>query len=159
MDNDGYPNLPSARTINNIFHRNNLISKAASQAAAHYKRFEKVRPNDMWQADFKGHFQMQNILDDCSRFCLCSEALRNETLGEVKPVFQRLFREYGLPFSLLCDNGNPWGTSQSMGYTAFEVWLMELGVLTIHGRPLHPQTQGKDERYNRSFTRECLNVN
>ena len=44
MDNDGYPNLPSARTINNIFHRNNLISKAASQAAAHYKRFEKVRP-------------------------------------------------------------------------------------------------------------------
>lgn len=46
-----------------------------------------------------------------------------------------------------------------MGYTAFEVWLMELGVLTIHGRPLHPQTQGKDERYNRSFTRECLNVN
>ena len=162
MDNDGYPNLPSARTINNIFHRNNLISKAASQAAAHYKRFEKVRPNDMWQADFKGHFQMQNgercyplnILDDCSRFCLCSDALRNETLGEVKPVFQRLFREYGLPFSLLCDNGNPWGTSQSMGYTAFEVWLMELGVLTIHGRPLHPQTQGKDERYNRSFTRE-----
>ena len=87
MDNDGYPNLPSARTINNIFHRNNLISKAASQAAAHYKRFEKVRPNDMWQADFKGHFQMQNgercyplnILDDCSRFCLCSDALRNET--------------------------------------------------------------------------------
>ena len=123
--------------------------------------------NDMWQADFKGHFQMQNgercyplnILDDCSRFCLCSDALRNETLGEVKPVFQRLFKEYGLPFSLLCDNGNPWGTSQSMGYTAFEVWLMELGVLTIHGRPLHPQTQGKDERYNRSFTRECLNVN
>ena len=167
MDNDGYPNLPSTRTINNIFHRNNLISKAASQAAAHYKRFEKVRPNDMWQADFKGHLQMQNgercyplnILDDCSRFCLCSDALRNETLGEVKPVFQRLFREYGLPFSLLCDNGNPWGTSQSMGYTAFEVWLMELGVLTIHGRPLHPQTQGKDERYNRSFTRECLNVN
>lgn len=103
MDNDGYPNLPSARTINNIFHRNNLISKAASQAAAHYKRFEKVRPNDMWQADFKGHFQMQNgercyplnILDDCSRFCLCSDALRNETLGEVKPVFQRLFRNTG----------------------------------------------------------------
>ena len=121
----------------------------------------------MWQADFKGYFQMQNgercyplnILDDCSRFCLCSDALSNETLGEVKPVFQRLFREYGLPFSLLCDNGNPWGTSQSMGYTAFEVWLMELGVLTIHGRPLHPQTQGKDERYNRSFTRECLSVN
>ena len=67
-----------------------------------------------------------------------------------------MFSEFGLPFSLLCDNGNPWGTSQSTGYTTFEVWLMELGVLTLHGRPLHPQTQGKQERFNRSFTRECL---
>ena len=33
---------------------------------------------------------------------------------------------------------------------------MELGILTLHGRPRHPQTQGKEERYNRSFTRECL---
>lgn len=47
-------------------------------------------------------------------------------------------------------------TSQSTGYTAFEVWPMELGVLTLHCRPLHPQTQGKQECFNRSFTRECL---
>jgi hypothetical protein len=74
----------------------------------------------------------------------------------VKPVVERLFQEYGLPFSFLCDNGNPWGTAQSLGYTRFEVWLMELGILTIHGRIRHPQTQGKEERFNRSFTRECL---
>mgnify|MGYP004469518957 CR=1 FL=1 len=167
MENEGYQSLPSARTFNNIFHRHDLITKEASQAASHHKRFEKSQPNDMWQADFKGHFQMQNgqrchplnVLDDCSRYCLCSEALTSETFNAVKPVFERLFTEYGLPFSLLCDNGNPWGTPQSMGYTAFEVWLMELGILTIHGRPLHPQTQGKEERYNRSFTRECLNGN
>lgn len=97
-----------------------------------------------------------NILDDCSRFNLCIEALKNETFDEVKPVMERLFTEYGLPFSFLCDNGNPWGTSQSLGYTRFEVWLMELGILTLHGRPRHPQTQGKEERFNRSFTRECL---
>ena len=164
MENEGYPSLPSARTINNIFHRNNLITKEASQAAAHIRRFEKEAPNDMWQADFKGHFQMENgqrchplnVLDDHSRFCLCSEALLSETFEEVKPVFQRLFQEYGMPTALLCVNGNPWGTAQTTGYTAFEVWLMELGILTMHGRPMHPQTQGKDERYNRSFTRECL---
>lgn len=67
-----------------------------------------------------------------------------------------LFREYGMPFSLLCDNGNPWGTAQSTGYTRFEVWLMELGILTLHGRALHPQTQGKDESFNRSMTKELL---
>lgn len=167
MENEGYQGLPSARTFNNIFHRNHLITKEASLAAAHQRRFEMESPNDMWQADFKGHFLMENgvrchplnVLDDCSRFCLCSEALKNETLEEVKPVFQRLFREYGMPTRLLCDNGNPWGTAQSMGYTAFEVWLMELGILTMHGRPLHPQTQGKEERYNRSFKRECLREN
>ena len=61
-----------------------------------------------------------------------------------------------MPFSILCDNGNPWGTSQSLGYTRFEVWLMELGILTLHGRIRHPQTQGKEERFNGSFTKECL---
>ena len=164
MENMGYENLPCARTFNNIFARNHLISKEASLAAKHIQRFEKEQPNVMWQTDFKGHFALANgvrchplnILDDHSRFCLCTEALENETFLAVKPVLERVFSEFGLPFSLLCDNGNPWGTSQSTGYTAFEVWLMELDVLTLHGRPLHPQTQGKQERFNRSFTRECL---
>lgn len=41
-------------------------------------------------------------------------------------------------------------------FTKFEIWLMDLGILTIHGRIHHPQTQGKEERYNRSMTRELL---
>ena len=165
MENAGYTDLPCAKTFNNIFHRYGLIEKKASRAATPYQRFEKSVPNEMWQADFKGYFKLGNgiqchplnILDDCSRFNLCTEALTNETFDAVKPVMDRLFREYGLPFSFLCDNGNPWGTAQSLGYSRFEVWLMELGILTLHGRPRHPQTQGKEERYNRSFTRECLN--
>ncbi len=164
MHDAGYEGLPCARTFNNVFARNGLIEREASQAATPYQRFEKAVPNEMWQADFKGHFQMENgyrchplnIIDDCSRYNLCIEALTNETFEAVKPVMDRLFREYGLPFSFLCDNGNPWGTAQSLGYSRFEVWLMELGVLTLHGRPRHPQTQGKEERFNRSFTRECL---
>lgn len=164
MRDAGYTDLPCARTFNNIFHRYGLIEKEDSQAATPYIRFEKSVPNEMWQADFKGDFRMGNgyrchplnIIDDCSRYCLCIESLKNETYDEVKPVFERVFHENGLPVSLLCDNGNPWGTSQSLGYTRFEVWLMELGVLTLHGRPHHPQTQGKQERFNRSFTRECL---
>ena len=166
MSNEGREDLPCAKTINNIFHRNGLIEKTASLAATPHERFEKSAPNEMWQADFKGHFAMQdgyrchplNILDDHSRFNLCVEALRGETFEDVKPVMERLFREYGLPFSLLCDNGNPWGTAQSLGYTRFEVWLMELGILTLHGRIRHPQTQGKEERFNGSFTRECLKL-
>lgn len=164
MQDAGCTELPCARTFNNIFARNGLIEPEASQAATPYRRFEKSAPNEMWQADFKGHFPMEdgyrchplNIIDDCSRFNLCIEALTNETFDAVKPVMNRLFQEFGLPFSFLCDNGNPWGTAQRLGYTQFEVWLMELGILTLHGSVRHPQTQGKEERFNRSFTRECL---
>jgi transposase InsO family protein len=164
LENKGYFGLPSASTVNAIFKRNGMISKEASEAATPYERFEKERPNDMWQADFKGHFAMKdgnrchplNIIDDHSRFNLCSDALSGETDIETRYVLRRLFNTYGLPFSFLCDNGNPWGVSQSTGYSRFEVWLMELGVLTIHGRIRHPQTQGKEESYNRNMTRELL---
>lgn len=164
LENEGYRDLPSSKTVHNILVRNGMVSKEASQAATPYQRFQKVEPNDMWQADYKGHFAMEsgerchplNIIDDCSRYNLCSEAQRSETFAEIQPVMVRLFETYGLPKILLCDNGNPWGTQQSPGFTHFEVWLMELGILTIHGRPRHPQTQGKDESFNRAMTRELL---
>lgn len=167
LHDEGYENLPCDKTINNIFHRNGLITKEASIAATPYKRFEKSYPNEMWQGDYKGHFEMKNgirchplnIEDDYSRFNICCKACLTESFEEIKPIMIELFEKYGLPFSFLCDNGNPWGTSQSVGFTKFEVWLMELGILTLHGRVHHPQTQGKSERFNGSFTRECLNLN
>lgn len=163
--NSGWKNPPAVSTINAVFKRNNLISKSASEAATPYKRFEKSEPNEMWQADFKGDFGMLNgnrchplsIIDDCSRFCINADAKGNQQLSGVKDSFIAAFREYGMPYSLLCDNGTPWGSSQSNSITRFEVWLMEHGVLTIHIRPLHPQAQGKVERFNGSYKRERLN--
>lgn len=164
MRNDGHTELPSISTVNAVLKRNNLITPEASRAATPYTRFEKESPNIMWQADFKGHYAMGNgkrchplsIIDDHSRFCLCADAKTNEKREGVEESFHRIFKEYGMPEILLCDNGNPWGTSQSTGYTLFELWLMELGVLTIHIRPRHPQAQGKIEKFNRSFKDERL---
>jgi transposase InsO family protein len=164
LENKGYTGLPCASTVNAIFKRNGCITPEASAAATPYKRYEKSYPNQMLQADFKGNFAMKNgarchplnIIDDYSRFNLCSDALSGETLASIKPSITRIFEEYGLPFSFLCDNGNPWGTQQSTGFTSFEVWLMDLGILTLHGRIRHPQTQGKDESYNRAMTKELL---
>lgn len=164
LQNKGYTGLPCISTVNAVLKRNNLITPEASRAATQWKRFEKDSPNVMWQADFKGHFAMGNgnrchplsVIDDHSRFCLCADAKPNEQRVGVEESFRRTFREYGLPQILLCDNGNPWGTNQRGGYTQFEIWLMDLGVLTIHIRPLHPQTQGKAERFNRSFKDERL---
>ena len=55
MENNFEKNLPSSRTFNEIFKRNGLISKEASEAAKPHERFEKAYPNEMWQADFKGN--------------------------------------------------------------------------------------------------------
>lgn len=164
LEKRGYSQLPCTRTVNNILKRNGLITRQASLSATPHQRFEKLQPNEMWQADYKGHFAMEdgqrchplNIIDDYSRFNLCCQAQRTETYEEIRPVMERLFREYGLPFSFLCDNGNPWGTVQSTGFSRFEVWLMELGILTLHARIHHPQTQGKEESFNRSMTKELL---
>ena len=158
--------VPSVSTINNILKRNGLISAEASIAATPHIRFVKENPNDMWQADFKGWFRIKNgakchvlnILDDHSRFCIRSEPLPGETLELTLPVFLDAFAEYGLPISILCDNGNPWGVASPIGFSKFEVAMMELGVLVIHGRVRHPQTQGKMERFNRTETEECFNL-
>lgn len=156
--------VPSVKTVNAILKRNGCITLQASRAAQHYRRFEADHPNDIWQADFKGNFLMNdgercyplNIIDDHSRMCLCSAAQINERYEDTALNFTRTFREYGLPLALLCDNGNPWGTSQSTGFTRFEIWLMDLDILPMHGRSLHPQTQGKQERFNGSLKREML---
>lgn len=164
LKNQGETDIPCPRTINNIMNRHGKISREASEEATPYQRFEMTEPNEMWQMDFKGHFGLGNgerchplnILDDHSRFLLCSDACRNETLEEITESIKRIFREYGLPKSILCDNGNPWGTAQESGFTKFEVWMMELGILVKHIRIKHPQSQGKIERFNKSLQREYL---
>jgi len=164
LENNGHIDIPCMSTVNAILKRNNLISKEASLAATPNKRFEKEEPNIMWQCDFKGHYGLLDgtrchplsVLDDRSRYCTCADAKGNERHDGVKGSFINCYRRYGMPIILLCDNGNPWGASQSGGVTKFEVWMMELGVLTIHIRARHPQTQGKVERFNGSFKSERL---
>jgi transposase InsO family protein len=160
----GLVDVPAGSTVTDILRRHGLLSERAVAEATHLRRFSKATPNEMWQVDFKGHFKLSsgerchplNVVDDCSRYAILSAPLLNETFEAVRPPFVRAFREYGLPETILCDNGRPWGVSRSNGITAFETWAMELGVLVIHGRPLHPQTQGKEESFNKSWKRECL---
>ena len=95
------------------------------------------------------------ILDDHSRFSLCLHANGGTNYEEFLPVFTRVLEEYGLPDAILCDHGKPWGNGQG-GFTPFEVWMMRMGVLPIHGRLKHPQTQGKDERFHRTLKNDLL---
>lgn len=100
------------------------------------------------------------MLDDHSRFALGIEACGDEQSLTVKARLTTIFRHYGLPRRILRDNGPPWGvpsrTTPETGWTALGVWLLRLGIRVSHGRPRHPQTQGKDERFHRSLKAEVL---
>lgn len=162
--NEGYEHLPCASTFNAVYKRNNLITPEASAASTPTKRFVKKYPNEMWQCDFKGYYKTLDgvevhplsVIDDYSRFCLSAEAMENEQFTGVKEEFKKLFKTYGMPFSILCDNGNPWGASQSGALTTFDIFMMEHGVLVMHIKPKNPRTQGKVERFNGVFKQERL---
>jgi hypothetical protein len=83
---------------------------------------------------------------DHSRFLLGLIACPHEQQATVQTHLTSCFERYGLPRAILMDNGPPWGTSCQGGLTAFEAWLLRLGVEPWHGRAAHPQTQGRVER-------------
>jgi transposase InsO family protein len=159
----GYAAVPSASTCTEILRRADLLGSGA--AAGPVQRFERPVPNDLWQMDYKGDFGMQSgqrchpltMLDDHSRFNLVLEAASNQRTKTVQAAMTAAFERYGLPEAILCDNGSPWGNvADGTGHTPLTVWLLRLGVRVLHGRPYHPQTQGKEERFHRTLKKELL---
>lgn len=160
----GGATVPAPSTVSAILRRHAALQPATPPAAAAPTRFERSRPNELWQMDFKGHFALGTgrchaltVLDDHSRFSLGLYACAAEREGIVRDHLSTLFGRYGLPEAILADNGPPWGAGGALGcYTALEVWLLRLGIRLLHGRPYHPQTQGKDERFHRTLDVELL---
>jgi len=157
----GQEEVPAASTITGILRRHGLIDPAESAKHQPWQRFEAEAPNDLWQMDFKGHFEAAagrchplTVLDDHSRYALGLEACADERLHTVQQRLTYIFRRYGLPRKMLMDNGPPWGAEAD--YTSLTVWLLRLGVGVSHSRPCHPQTMGKDERFHRTLKAELL---
>jgi transposase InsO family protein len=155
--------LPTPSTITAILRRRGLVDPTEALKHRAWQRFEHPEPNHLWQADFKGHVPLQRgrchpltVLDDHSRFSLGLDACLDETAATVQPHFTRIFRRYGLPVRLLLDNGAPWGGVPTSPYTALTAWFLRLGITVCHGRPYHPQTQGKEERFHRTLVAEVL---
>lgn len=161
LERDGRKDIPSVRTCTNILKRNGRISPEESKKHTPCQRFEKDECNELWQTDFKGDFLLLDgvrcypldILDDHSRFCLLAQPKERPT--GVKESFEIVFKEYGLPKAILSDNGGQFAGFKK-GITQFERYLMDLDIEPIHGRIMHPQTQGKIERFHRTMKGELL---
>jgi transposase InsO family protein len=163
LEEKGWRGVPRPSTITEILRRNGKLIGKAAEHPGPYQRFEHEQPNALWQMDFKGHFATATkrchplaVLDDHSRYALGLEACANEREGTVRACLTSIFRRYGMPERMLMDNGSPWGDDGNNPFTLFTAWLMQLGVAVSHGRPYHPQTQGKTERFNRTIDIEVL---
>jgi transposase InsO family protein len=163
LEHLGNRDLPSASTITAVLRRHGRITPEASEAAQAWMRFEHPHPNDLWQMDFKGPIRTRSgdchaltVLDDHSRFSIGLRACADQRGPTVRGELRRMFENYGLPWRILADHGAPWGVDASGAWTRIGVWLLKLGVVLVHGRPYHPQTQGKEERFHRTLQAELL---
>jgi transposase InsO family protein len=163
LSDRGESDVPSVSTITAILRRHGRLDTAQADKHRAFIRFEHAAPNDLWQMDFKGHVGLRRgrchpltLLDDHSRFSPGLEACADETAQTVQERLVAIFRRYGLPWRMLMDNGAPWGDDADSPHTKLTVWLLRLGIGVSHGRPYHPQTQGKAERFHRSLLAEVL---
>lgn len=164
MEREGKVPVPSASTITAILRRYHRIDLEERRKREAFIRFEYDEPNQLWQMDFKGHFRLLDgeychpltIVDDHSRFLVGLKACPNERALTVQKQLSQVFEQYGLPQRILTDNGSPWGDEKESPFTFLTTWLMQLGVDVIHSRAYHPQTNGKNERFNRTLLEEVI---
>jgi transposase InsO family protein len=157
---DGVDPVPAASTITAILFRHEMLDPKEGPKHSPLQRFEMESANQLWQMDFKGHFEMADgtvchpltVLDDHSRFLVGLKACPNEHSRTVRGQLKDIFSCYGLPERMLMDNGSTWKGFHS-GLT---FWLVRLGIQVVHGRVHHPQTQGKDERLHRTLKSDLL---
>ena len=142
---------PSVTTIHRILVRRGFVTpQPEKRPRTTWTRFESTRPNECWQTDMT-HWRLEdgtgveivNLIDDYSRAVLCSVAAPVATAKLVLSLFLSTSRTWGFPTALLSDNGQIFTAHYRGGVTALEVELRTLSIDFRHGRPYHPQTQGK----------------
>jgi transposase InsO family protein len=125
-----------------------------------WQRFEATWPNETWQADMT-HWSLADgtdveildFVDDYSRMVTAAVALPVTTAADVVAAFYQGASTWGFPASMLTDNGAIFTAQFRNGRCGFETELTTLGIAIKHGKPYHPQTQGKIERFHQTLKR------
>jgi hypothetical protein len=116
----------------------------------------------VWSADFKGQFKTADgrycypltVTDGYSRYLLGCQALSSTAVNEAKPVFTRLFKQFGLPKRIRTDHGVPFATNTLARLSSLSAWWVRLGVLPEFIEPGKPQQNGRHERMHRTLKAE-----
>ena len=121
-------------------------------------------PNALWCADYKGQFQLGNhrycypltITDFASRYLLSCEALESTREAYAFAVFERAFKDYGLPEAIRTDNGVPFASPFALyQLSKLAVWWLRLGIRIERIKPGQPQQNGRHERMHLTLKTEA----
>lgn len=125
---------------------------------------DSKQANDVWCADFKGHFMLGEgrrcypltITDSFSRYLICCQGLYNARYLPVRKYFERAFRENGLPLAIRTDNGSPFASVALGGLSSLSVWFIKLGITPERIEPGKPQQNGRHERFHRTLKESAI---
>ena len=154
-----FEKIPSRVTVWRILKRQGLITpEPHKRPKASYVRFEAQLPNELWQTDAtewlladSSKVEILNLIDDHSRLCLASVAVRTVKAADAVQTLYSAVEEYGLPARFLSDNAAVFSGRSRRGRVALESELDRLGIQCVHSTPYHPQTCGKVERFHQTL--------
>lgn len=165
-----YPSIsdwPSPATIGRILSRKGLIQNEKKRrrrnAYASFPLSHALDPNDVWCADFKGHFTVGSgqrcdpltITDAYSRYLVACQAVKKTDTKNTQKVFENAFRELGLPAAIRTDNGTPFAATNGLaGMSRLSAWWLRLGIQLERIEPGKPQQNGRHERMHRTLKQE-----
>ncbi|MGA3159353.1 MAG: IS481 family transposase [Steroidobacteraceae bacterium] len=158
--------LPAISTVHAVLDRHNLVSNGRRKRykAEGTTLSNATRPNDLWCADYKGEFMLADqrycypltITDFTSRYLLCCDALGTTKEMFAFTVFERAFKDFGLPLSIRTDNGVPFASASAFfGLSKLSVWWLRLGIGIERIQPGNPQQNGRHERMHLTLKKEA----
>ena len=158
--------LPAISTVHAVLDRHGLVKRRRrrhhSSAATFLSR--PTDPNALWCADYKGEFRLGNrqycypltITDFASRYLLACEALCSTQASLAFAVFDRTFKEFGVPLAIRTDNGVPFSSPTALyRLSRLAVWWLRLGIHLERIAPGHPQQNGRHERMHLTLKKEA----
>jgi putative transposase len=157
---------PAKSTVHAVLDRHGLVErrKRRRHKAQGTPLSNAVNPNALWCADFKGEFMLGNrkycypltITDYSSRYLLACEGLESTKSTFAFSVFERAFKDFGLPGAIRTDNGNPFASPNALfGLSKLAVWWLRLGINIERIKPGNPQQNGRHERMHLTLKKEA----
>ena len=160
------PHLPAISTVHAVLDRHHLVKRRRRRrpAATGTALARPTTPNALWCADYKGEFMLGDrrycypltVTDFASRYLLTCEALASTQEKFAFTVFERTFREFGLPAAIRTDNGVPFASPYALyRLSKLSVWWLRLGIQIERITPGHPEQNGRHERMHLTLKTEA----